>query len=47
MNESKIIKQAMSLLGRRKSKAKSRAARANGKRGGRPKVLGKGQGRKT
>jgi len=36
MTESEIIRKAMSALGSRKTKAKSAAARANGKKGGRP-----------
>lgn len=34
--EEEIIRQAMSILGRRKSKKKARAVRANGRKGGRP-----------
>ena len=36
MKTDTLIKQAMSALGRRKSKAKAAAARENGKKGGRP-----------
>lgn len=36
MNNDKLISEAMRLLGSRKSKAKTAAARANGKKGGRP-----------
>lgn len=37
MNPDKLISEAMRLLGSRTSKAKAAAARANGKKGGRPK----------
>ena len=37
MKPDKIISEAMRLLGRRTSKAKAAASRANGKKGGRPK----------
>lgn len=37
MNETDLIKRAMAALGSRKSKAKAKAAKENGKKGGRPK----------
>lgn len=37
MEEKEIIRQAMSILGSRKSERKARAVRKNGKLGGRPK----------
>jgi hypothetical protein len=37
MKPDKLISEAMRMLGSRKSKAKTAAARANGKKGGRPK----------
>jgi hypothetical protein len=36
MNEQDLIRKAMSALGKRKSAAKAAAAKANGKKGGRP-----------
>lgn len=36
MNQQDLIRQAMAVLGSRKTPAKSAAARANGKKGGRP-----------
>lgn len=41
LSERQVIKKAMSALGKRTSKAKAAAARANGKLGGRPKKLTK------
>lgn len=43
MNNKQLIRKAMSLLGKRKSKAKTEAARKNAKKGGWP----KGRKRKT
>ena len=37
MTEAELIKKAMAALGRRTSKKKARAVRANGRKGGRPK----------
>jgi hypothetical protein len=37
MNEAELIRKAMSVLGKRTSKAKTEAARKNAKLGGRPK----------
>lgn len=37
MDEKELIRQAMSLLGKKKSKRKALASIANGKKGGRPK----------
>ena len=37
MTEKEIIKQAMTILGRKKSSKKAEASRTNGKLGGRPK----------
>ena len=39
MEEEEIIKQAMTILGRKKSSKKAEASRANGKLGGRPKKI--------
>lgn len=36
MKESELIRRAMAALGRRKSAAKAKAAKANGAKGGRP-----------
>lgn len=38
MNEQDTIREAMRLLGRRKSERKAEASRKNGKLGGRPRV---------
>lgn len=36
MTEKELIKQAMTILGKRRSRKKAEASRANGKLGGRP-----------
>ena len=36
MNDADLIRRAMRALGKRKSPAKAKASKANGKRGGRP-----------
>jgi hypothetical protein len=41
MEETELIRQAMSVIGSRRTEAKAQAARENGKRGGRPKGIGK------
>lgn len=38
-----IIREAMSLIGRRKTERKAKTARENGKNGGRPRKDGKGR----